>query len=78
MAGGVEVTGARGTRPTGHGSKNRGHREKEGEQGNSARLTRRPEDTAEATVAMAGGESTWAHAAKALETSKLKINGMGR
>ena len=49
------VTGARGTRPTGHGSKNQGHREKEGEQGTSARPIQRPEDAAEAAVTMAGG-----------------------
>ena len=50
IAGGEVVTGAHGTRPTGHGSKNRGHREKEGEQGTSARLIQRPEDAAEAAV----------------------------
>ena len=54
MAGGEVVTGARGTRPTGHGSKNRGHQEKEGEQGISARPIRRPEERAETAVAMAG------------------------
>lgn len=55
MAGGEVVTGARGTRHTGHGSKNRGHRETEGKQGTSPRPRTGPEDAAEATVAMAGG-----------------------
>jgi hypothetical protein len=55
MAGGEVVTGTWGTRPTGHGSKNRGHREMEGKQGTLPRPRTGPEDAAEATVAMAGG-----------------------
>ena len=55
MDGGKKVTGARGLGSTGHGSKNRGHREREREPGNSARPIRRPENAAEAAVAMAGG-----------------------
>ena len=39
---------------TGHGSKNRRHREREGEQGNSPRPMRWPKNAAEAAVAMAG------------------------
>ena len=45
----------RGSVATGHGSKNRGHREREGEQGNSPRPMKWPENAAEAAVAMAGG-----------------------
>ena len=78
MAGGVELTGACETQRTGHGSKNRGHREKKGEQRNPPRPIRRPEGAVGAVVAMAGGRSTRAHAAKALEASKLELNGMGR
>jgi hypothetical protein len=55
MASDEVVTGVRGTRPTGHGSKNRGDREMEGKQGTSARPRTGSEDAAEATVAMAGG-----------------------
>ena len=54
MAGGKEVTGARGLGPTGHGSKNRGHRGREGVEGNPPRPRLRPEVMAEAVVAMAG------------------------
>ena len=55
MVGGVELAGACGTRPTGHGSKNRGHRERERVKGTLDRPIRRPEDAAEAAVAMADG-----------------------
>jgi hypothetical protein len=49
------VTGAWGTRPTGHGLKNRGHREMAGVKGNPPRPIRRSEGSAETAVAMAGG-----------------------
>ena len=55
MAGGVKLAGVHGSGATVHGSMNREHREREGEQGTSARPIRRPEDAAEAAVAMAGG-----------------------
>ena len=55
MAGGKEVTGARETRSTGHGSKNRGHQGREGVRANSPRPRTGLEDMAEAVVAMAGG-----------------------
>ena len=44
IAGGMEVTGARGQRPTGHGSEIRRHREKAEEEGNSARAKKWPEE----------------------------------
>ena len=78
MVDGEVITGAWGTRPTGHGSKNRGHREEEGEQGISARPIRRPKDAADVGVAMAGGESTRPHTKRALEAMKREINCMGR
>ena len=53
MAGGEVVTGARGTWPTGHGSKNRGHLEIEREQGNSPRPIWRPEGRAKMALTMA-------------------------
>jgi len=55
MAGSMELTGVISTGATVHGSMNREHREREREQGISARPIRRPEDVAEAAVAMAGG-----------------------
>ena len=55
MAGGEELVGARGSRPIGHGSTNRGHRGRDGVHVNSPRPRERPEDAAEAVVAMAGG-----------------------
>ena len=55
MAGGKEVTDARGLGATGHGSTNRGHRGREGVRANSPRPRERPEDAAEVEVAMAGG-----------------------
>ena len=54
MAGGKEVTGAHGLGPTGHCSKNRGHRGREGVEGNPPRPRLWPEVMAEAVVAMAG------------------------
>ena len=50
-----EQASACGTRPTGHGSKNRGHREMAGVKETSSRPIRRPKDATEAAVAMAGG-----------------------
>ena len=55
MAGGKEVTGACGLGSTGHGSKNRGHRGREGVRTNLPRPRTGLEDAAEAEVAMAGG-----------------------
>ena len=55
MAGGKNLTGDRETRPTGHGSTNRGHRGREGVHATSARLRTGPEDVAETEVAMADG-----------------------
>ena len=54
MAGGKEVTGARGTRPTGHGLRIREHRGIAGVHATSARPRRRPKERAEAAIAMAG------------------------
>ena len=56
IAGGMEVTGARGQRPTGHGSEIRRHWEKAGEEGNSARAKKWLEDAGSAVAAMAGGQ----------------------
>jgi len=55
MAGDVELAGALSLGVTGHGSTNRGLRGREGVQATSARPRMRPEDTAVAVVAMAGG-----------------------
>ena len=55
MAGGKEVTDARGLGATGHGSTNRRHRGIEGVQATSPRPRTRSEDAADAVVAMAGG-----------------------
>ena len=66
IAGGMEVTGARGSGARGHGSEIRRHREKAGEEGNSPRPSRRPEEEAEATGAMAGGQSSRTPAVTAL------------
>ena len=55
MAGGKEHAGVHGSVATGHGSKNRRHWESEGVKGISDRPIRRPEDAAEAAVAMVGG-----------------------
>ena len=55
MAGSVKLAGVFGSGDTVHGSMNREHREREREQGISARPIRQPEDAAEAAVAMAGG-----------------------
>ena len=55
MASGKEHAAMHGSVATGHGSKNRGHWESEGVKGTSDRPIRRPEDAAEAAVAMAGG-----------------------
>ena len=55
MAGGMELAGVISTGAMVHGSINREHREREREQGISARPIRQPEDAAEAAVAMAGG-----------------------
>ena len=55
MAGDVELAGALGLGATGHSSTNRGQRGREGVQATSARPRMRPEDTAVAVVAMAGG-----------------------
>ena len=51
-----EQAGACGTRPTGHGSKNQGHREMAGVKETLSRPIRRLEDVAEVVVAMAGGQ----------------------
>ena len=59
-----------GTWPTGHGSKNRRHREMEGVLANPPRPRTRPVDAVGTVAAMASGESTRAHVAKALEASK--------
>ena len=55
MAGGKEVTGERVTWPTGLGLRIREHQGREGVRANSSRPRERPEDAAEAEVAMAGG-----------------------
>ena len=55
MAGGVEITGARVTWPTGHGSKNQKHRANEGERANTSMPRNRPEGKAGAADTMAGG-----------------------
>ena len=56
MAGGQEVTGEWVTCPTGLGLRIRDHRGREGVRANSSRPRERPEDVAEAEVAMAGGK----------------------
>ena len=55
MAGDEELAGALGSGATGHGSTNRGHRGREGMQATSPRPRKRPEDAADAVVAMAAG-----------------------
>ena len=55
MAGDEELAGVRGSGAMGHGLMNRGHRGREGVQATSPRPRMRPEVTAEAVVAMAGG-----------------------
>ena len=54
MAGDEELAGALVSGATGHGSTNRGHRGREGMQADSPRSRKRPEDAADAAVAMAG------------------------
>ena len=78
MAGGVKLTGARGKGPTAHGSKNQKHRANEGERANTSMPRNRPEGKAGAADTMAGAESIRAHAKRALDTMKLKSNGLGR
>ena len=56
MAGGEKFTGARGSGARGHGSEIRMHRKKAGEEGNSPRPSQRPEEEAEATGAIVGGQ----------------------
>ena len=51
--GGTKATGTRGLGSTGHGSKNRGHQKTAGVKGNPPRPIWRPEERAEAAVAMA-------------------------
>ena len=55
MAGGKEHAGERISQAMGHGWRNQKHRGLAREQGISARPKQRPEDAAEAAVAMAGG-----------------------
>ena len=78
MDGGKKVTGEHGTVATGHDSKNRGHRESERGQANSARPRARPEVAVGAGAAMAGGESSRAHAKQGLQATKLANNRTGR
>ena len=54
MVGGEELVGVNGSGPTGHGLRIREHRGIAGVHATSARLRRRPEERAEAAVAMAG------------------------
>ena len=54
MAGGKEVTGAHGLGSTGYGSKNRGHRGKEGVRANSPRPRTGSEVAVGTVAAMAG------------------------
>ena len=56
MASGKEHADVHGSVATGHGSKNRGHRESEGVKGTSDRPIRRSEDAAGEVAAMAGGK----------------------
>ena len=56
IAGGEEHAGVIGTGATGHGSKNRGHREMAGVHAISAVPRRRSEDAVGAVTAMAGGK----------------------
>ena len=78
MADGKDLAGARETRPRSLSFHILEHRGIEGVKETSARPRMGPVDAVGAVVAMAGGRSTWAHAAKALEASKLELNGMGR
>ena len=54
MGGGKELTGERGTRPTGHGLRIREHRGIAGVHATSARPRRWPEERVKVAVAMAG------------------------
>jgi len=74
MDGDVELASACGTRHTGHGSKNRGHREKKGKQGIPSRPMRRPEDAADKVADMAGGKELPGACDKAIQTTKREIN----
>ena len=78
MAGGKDSPERAVMGPTGHGSKNRGHREMVGVRANSPRPRMGPEDAAGAGVAMAAGESSRPHAKRALEAMKQEINCTGR
>ena len=62
MAGGVEITGARVTWPTGLGFRIREHRENERVKGKSPRPIRQPENAAEVAVTMASGMELTVHA----------------
>ena len=68
MACGEEVVGERETRPLGHGSMNRERQVREREEVKAIlpRPRMRPEDTVDAVVAMAGGESSPAHSKMAI------------
>ena len=78
MAGGVELANVFGSGATVHGSMNREHREREREQGISARPIRRPEDVAEAAVAMADGRELLGARERGLWATKHASNSMGR
>ena len=73
-----KLAGELGYGPTGHGMHIRGHREEAGERGIKAGPKRWPEGAAVAAVTMDGSVEHTAHAARALEATKIKINGTGR
>ena len=74
MAGGVKLAGVHGSRATVHGSMNREHREREGEQANTSGPIRRPEDAADKVADMAGGKELPGACDKAIQTTKREIN----
>ena len=76
-ADGVELARVFGSGATVHGSMNRKHREREGKQANSSRPRARLEVAVGAGAAMAGGESSRAHANKAQMTMKHEIESTG-
>jgi len=74
IAGGEEHAGTIGTEATSHGSMNREHREREGEQANTSGPIRRLEDAADKVADMAGGKELPGACDKAIQTTKREIN----
>jgi len=78
MAAARKLAGERETRPSGHDSMNRGRRGREEVKAISPSPRTRPEDTADAVVAMASGENPAGVHGWALEAMIHEVKGTGR